>query len=51
MCEFREGSREERRERERSIVPLSWASLMRKKERERDDRVCSRGGVGWVCSE
>jgi hypothetical protein len=51
MCEFKERDREKRGERERSIVRLFWPSLMNEEKKKRDDRVCSRGGVGWVCSE
>jgi hypothetical protein len=44
--------REEReRERERSIVRLFWTSLMNEGKKRRGDRVCSRGGIGWVCTE
>lgn len=37
--------------RERSIVRLIWASLINEENKKREDRVCSRGGVGWVCTE
>lgn len=43
---YNEGSKEERRERERSIVRLFWPSLMNGENKKRENRVCSRGGVG-----
>jgi hypothetical protein len=42
--------RREERERERLIVRLFWTSLMNEEKKKRDDRVCSTGGVGWVCT-